>query len=339
MRTTYRKIAEEMGVSSATVSNVLNNRDGKVSVATRQRILDAVTRMGYLPVAAPQGQAQQVATRIISVVFDELDEVHDYVGTQAYLGLREGARQHGYDLLTILRESPEWAGEREEVRFMDRRSDGIVFVNPYRRKRVIEKLHENRIPIVCCYAHNLPEATLYAALNENRAMQLLVEHLYQLGHRKIGFLAGPSEQNAEVRSDAFIMACHDMKITVSSKTIFQGTDDRTWTPNLEAINQALKKSIQYHLTAMVCANDYLAISTKKMATELNIAVPSKIAITGFDDTPAATRNGITTIHHPFREIARSALHLLINQLHLLDTEQKPLLFEPSLVFRASTKCP
>lgn len=332
MRITFRQIAKETGVSSATVSNVLNNRGGKVSAATRQRILDAVERMDYLPVAAPQSQAQPMATRIIGVVFDDLDEVLDYVGAQAYLGLREGARYHGYDLLTILRENPEWAGERDEVRFMDRRSDGIIFVNPRQRQKVIEKLQQNHIPTVCCYGYNPP----YATLNEDRAMQLLINHLHQLGHRKIGFLTGPSEQYADIRTEAFINACRDMNIAVSAKNIFKGTDDHTWVPDRKAIAKALKKSRQYHLTAMVCSNDYLAISALKLTKELNINVPAQLSLTGFDDIPAAARNGLTTISHPFKAIARAALDMLVQQLQNKNDAPESLHFEPSLTPREST---
>lgn len=336
MRITFRQIAKETGVSSATVSNVLNNRGGKVSEATRRRILDAVTRMGYLPVAAPQSQAQPVATKIIGVVFDDLDEVLDYVGAQAYLGLREGARHHGYDLLTILREKPEWAGEREEVRFMDRRSDGIIFVNPYQRQTVLEKLHENHIPAVCCYAHTLPQNTSCAALDENHAMRLLVGHLHQLGHQKIGLVAGPGKQNAHIRNNAFVKACREMRIAVSPRHIFPGTNDHTWTPDLQAIAGALIKARKYQLTALICANDHLAINALKLLKEQKIAVPAGLSLTGFDDMPAAARNGITTIHHPFRNIARASLDLLVRQLQGKNQEPESLLFEPTLVLRKST---
>lgn len=336
MRITFRHIAKETGVSSATVSNVLNNRGGKVSATTRQRILEAVERLGYIPVAAPQNQSQPVATKIIGLVFDDLDEVLDYVGAQTYLGLREGARHHGYDLLTILREKPEWAGTREEIRFMDRRSDGIIFINPHQRYDVIEKLQQNNITVVCCYAHNLPPDTPYVALDESHAMQLVIDHLYELRHRQIGFLAGPAEQNANVRSRAFLHACQAKNLH-SIDNIFQVTNDQSWAPDREAVRQALTQAKERGLTTLVCANDQLAFCALQLAAELKIAVPRELSLTGFDDGPVAVQHGLTTIHHPFKDIARAAVDMLVQRLQAPDEISKAqLFFEPRLVTRTST---
>src|SRR5690349_20383217 len=117
-RTSIRQVAERAGVSRMTVSNVIHGRSSKVSPETCERVLQAIRELEYTPVAQPAMQSRHVETRIIGLIFDSI-EPEDYWGTMTFRGLRDAAKTHGYDLLTILRAPERWMLDREELNFLD----------------------------------------------------------------------------------------------------------------------------------------------------------------------------------------------------------------------------
>lgn len=312
MKATIRSVARLAGVSPMTVSRVLNENENdrsRVAPETRERILEAVRELNYLPLSRPTTHRHKNKTHVISLAFDQLDEVRDYVGSQIYLGLREGALHHGYDLLTLLRKGPEWAGKRDEVRFLDGRSDGVVLVNPYRRGKLLEKLLENDVPVACCYGHQLPKGVPNVLLDEEQAMSLIVEHLHEQGHHNIGFIAGPREQGASNRQRAFLHQLEAKGLDASPDRVFAGTDDTSWRANPASIAAALKAAGKMKLTALACANDFLAAAVLRQMQQTPGA--PQLALTGVDDVPVAERRGITTVHHPFAQIGRKAIDRLV----------------------------
>lgn len=319
-----------------TVSRVLNGQASKVAQTTRERILQAVHDLEYVPVAQPAAQHRASQTRVISLVFDQLDELRDYVGTEIHVGLRDGAREHGYDLLTILREAPDWAGERDEVRFLDRRSDGVIFVNPFRRYALMEKLIQHDVPLVSCFGLKSPPGVATIEIDNVHAIGAMVNHLHLLGHRAIGFLQGPEELGGLIRKAAFIkaLAAHDLEC--KPQQFFAGTPGDSWVPNESAIISAVRQAAQSGLTALVCANDSLAIVALDIASSLGISVPAQLAITGFDDLPVAERRGITTVRHPFAALGHLAINALVEVLNGGEAAAASRCIRTSLVIRQST---
>src|SRR5687768_13962103 len=129
MRASLRHVAERAQVSRVTASNVVRGRYEQMSEETRERVLEAMRELNYAPIAQPTMQSRHVETRIIGLVFDNI-EPEDYWGTLTFRGLRDAAQHHGYDLLTILRAPARWMPNPEELRFLDRRSDGFIFIVP-----------------------------------------------------------------------------------------------------------------------------------------------------------------------------------------------------------------
>lgn len=336
MKATIRSVAEHAGVSPMTVSRVLSgNNQGRVAPETRERILASVRELNYLPLSQPATHRRKNKTHVISLLFDQLDEVRDYVGSQIYIGLREGAREHGYDLLTLLREGPDWAGKRDEVRFLDGRSDGVIFINPYRRGKLIEKLAGHQVPLACCYGHRLPGGIPNVLLDEEQAMRLLVDHLSARGHRHIGFVAGPSRQGASNRKLAFLKALREKGLQATPDRIFIGTDAESWRSDPVAIGHALAGASRMKLTALACANDFLAAAVLRQMQQRHPSAP--LAVTGVDDVPVAERRGITTVHHPFTEIGRMTINALVQLLKGGVPAAAPHLCPATLVVRESTQ--
>lgn len=144
-RVSIRQVTERAGVSRMTVSNVMHGRSGKVSLATIERVLAVVRELEYAPVPQPTTQGRAVETRIIGLVFDTI-AIDDVWGLPTYRGMCEGAQAHSYDLLTMLRAPADWMLDSHELHFLDRRSDGLVFLVPKERTRALETLVQHRIP-------------------------------------------------------------------------------------------------------------------------------------------------------------------------------------------------
>lgn len=336
-RTTIREVASFADVSPMTVSRVLSGQADKVTPLTRERILLAAQELNYIPVAQPSVQGRKTQTNIIGIIFDQMDEVRDHVGVETYLGLRAGARKHNYDLLTLLRAGPEWANAREEVLFLDRRCDGFIFVNPFRRRNLLEKLTEQKIPVVCCYSSDPSLNVAQVAMDEERAMWLLAAHLYKLGHRHIGFVNGPKELGSDIRKQAFLKAMQNMNLLVSDQHIFPGTDDESWRANLSSLSVALDTARKNSLTALVCANDSLGVALVKLARDKGIKVPQELAVTGVDNAPFAELIQLTTVTNPFVEIGQGAVDALVGLLQGRGVADVSRLYPPALVVRESTQ--
>ena len=168
-----------------TVSRVLSDRNGSsVAEETRQRVLQAARELEYVPIAQPAMQSRHIETRIIGLVFDGTD-FEGLWGLPTFLGLREAALQHGYDLLTILRRPPEWALDKAELHFLDRRTDGLIFILPRERNKVFKTLRRENIPVVSCFIDDVPRGVPSITIDNQGAMQLAVKHLTGKGHRRI----------------------------------------------------------------------------------------------------------------------------------------------------------
>lgn len=167
-----------------TVSRVLSDRSHTVAEETRQRVMQVVRELEYVPVGQPATQSRHVETRILGLIFDGTP-FEGLWGLPTFLGLREAAMAHNYDLLTLLRVRPDWMLDQEELQFLDRRNDGFVFIAPEGRYSTIETLVRHQLPVVACYIADVPEGVPTIVLDNAGAMRMAVEHLVGQGHQRI----------------------------------------------------------------------------------------------------------------------------------------------------------
>ena len=133
MRSTIRQVAEQAGVSAVTVFNVLRGLESRASPETRQRVLEAARHLNYLPVRPPTVQNRRTNTGNIHLVFERANVTPRDIDLRTSDGLVEGARRHGYDFRTVLRQGDAWATEHAELQYLNHSSDGFIFAVPARR--------------------------------------------------------------------------------------------------------------------------------------------------------------------------------------------------------------
>jgi len=341
MRSSIRQVAERAGVSAMTVSNVLRSRTEKMSEATRQRVLQAIHDLDYVPVRTA-AQNRHVMTHAIGVVF--LWEIEGVVSYPTFFGMCHRARRLDYDLTVFLRSESDWVKPGTEASFLDRRCDGFIFVGDNRRE-VSEVLIRHRVPVVECFSVCPPPGAARVLSDNACGMRRAVRHLAERGHRHIAHLAGPADNTEAVeRRVGFQGAMRESGLPGHADCIVQADtwgdrwgfskeDDGLLTrPFVEAV---LKEDV----TAVVCANDLFALALWRMAEERGLRVPEDLSITGMDDITQGALRGLTSVAQSFEQIGHAAVDAVIALLGGADAADVSRVLPVELVERASVAAP
>jgi DNA-binding LacI/PurR family transcriptional regulator len=329
-RPTIRQVAERAGVSRMTVSRVLNNQSERFSEETRRRVLQTVREFEYVPVAQPTTQRRQIATRILSLFFDGAP-MQSLWGLPTFWGLSEAARELGYDLLTVLRERPDWMMDQEELQFMDRRSDGLIFIAPVERGDVFKALVRHKLPVVTCYTADVPDGVPSVVLDNAGAMKLTTQHLIDHGHKRILHITPPPlRSDFRERRLGYEQAMRQAGLKPSCLEATTSTDD------IPKLMQTLKRG---SFTAIVCATDALAVAAWDIADKNGLSVPADLSVTGMDDLAAPAQRGLTTVHFSCEEVGRRAIHAAVRLIQGEEYSQCSSVVPVELVERSSVAPP
>jgi len=305
MRATIRQIASEAGVSNVTVSNVLRGLDSRASQETRERVLRAAEKLNYIPVKPPTTQNYHIETRVVTLVPEHHDVRHYDLDLFTYQGIIEGARHHGYSVLTMVQHEEDRIDGREALRFLDRSSDGFIFTVSLRDQwnRVLDVVAQNQVPSVVCYNREVPEGVAWVDVDNSAAMHQAVAHLVANGHTRIAFVAGPPDNfDASERYREWLVAMHEHNLAVSEDFIVQGAYEG-YVTNAEALASVTHLSV----TAAVCFNDTLALALWDVVEAQGLCVPYDLSIIGMDNRPEAEARGLSSLAHSFIDIGRLAM--------------------------------
>ncbi len=304
MRSTLGRIAEQAGVSKVTVSNVLRGVENRASAQTRDRVLEAARSLNYLPVNPPSAQNRHIETHIVTLVPEYRDVTHFDLDLFTYEGIVEGARHHGYDVLTMVRNDREQNLRREKLRYLDRRSDGFIFISAVGQwTRAFDIVSQYKVPTVVCYRRDTPEGVAWVDVDNDEVMRQAVEHVVQNGHRRIAYLSGPPNNfDAKQRLHAWKLVMSQQNLEVRDEWVVQGAEEN-YVRNLQAIASVSRLGV----SAVICFNDTLALELWDEMEAQGLSVPQDLSIIGVDNRPEAVARGLTSVDHSFREIGRLAM--------------------------------
>jgi LacI family transcriptional regulator len=329
-RVTIRDVAAHAGVSVATVSKVINGRYG-VSAATFARVQAVIKDMGYEASLVAQSLRNH-RTNVIGILVADLEPF----STELLKGAAHAIRGTGFELVVYSaggRTSDHVGWER---RYLSRLSgtliDGAVLVTP----TVIDVRYG--APIVAVDPHTGPSDLPTVDSDNLRGARLAVEHLLELGHRRIAMLTGRADlQSAQLREQGYRQALTAAGVPVDEYVIQIGAYD----PAISADAARRLLTAPDRPTAVFAANDLSAIATVDVAGELGLRVPEDLSVVGFDNIPdsALSTPSLTTVNQPIHEMGRRAINLLIHLIRgeLVDTTHITL--ATSLVVRQSTRPP
>ncbi len=329
--TTIKVIAQEAGVSKATVSLALNDKPG-VAPHIRQRILEIAKRLNYQPNASARGLALQ-KTQTLGVI---VPDISGPFYAELVRGVGEESRAHDYYLTlctTIGRPS------RERMYFQllgEQRVDGIIVVSPRNDEALICQIHAEGFPLVVVDRDIQASDKIVEVIVDNFHGALAgVEHLIGLGHRRIGFINGPPEiQATQDRLRGYQLALREHRITPEDRWICVG--DFRKEGGYRCMQELL--SIKPPLEAIFAANDLMAIGAIKAIREAGKRVPDDIAIVGFDDIPLAAHfdPSLTTVRQPVARMGAVACRLLLQEINGEEILECKAILQTELIVRASS---
>ena len=282
--TTLFDVARRAGVSKSTVSNVIRG-DGRVAETTRERVERAIEEIQYRPNVIARSLKARSSMAIGIVVPDLTNPFH----AELAAGSERAANASGYAaLITHTEASPQT--EQDAARaFIERRVDCVVVAGVSVGSSLPALLLDREIPVVVASFGEADDPRLGVIDNDDlTAMELVVAHLFELGHRRMAFV-GPLllEQSGERRRLGFAQALHR-----------RGLQD---------------VGIGGKPTAISAHNDMQAIAVIDRLEREGQKVPRDVSVTGYDDIPLASHNRIqlTTVHADAAEMGRRAVELAL----------------------------
>jgi DNA-binding LacI/PurR family transcriptional regulator len=328
---TIEQVALEAGVSTQTVSRVINGRPD-VSATTRQTVQQVISRLGYQPSAIARSLASR-RTRTLGLITADFS---DYFFTQVIAGAEVEARKHGYFFMLSSTER-NLQDEPEYLRLLaERHVEGILFTRPSTEQdnRHLVKLLRDGIPIVTTAYRLVGEALMVVDVDNVDGAEQAVNHLLQLGHRAIAMITGPETwKSANDRARGYFLALEGAGIAVDYSLVTNG--DWSYQSGYAAMQSLLARRVQF--SAVFAHNDQMAIGSIRALREVGLRVPQDVSVVGYDDIPVALYFDppLTTIRQPMREVGAVATRLLIEAVDEPDMIKGEVLLKTELVRRDS----
>jgi LacI family transcriptional regulator len=323
-----KQLATHLGLNPATVSVVLNDVPGRsIPQVTRDRIKAAAKEMNYQPSLLARSLRNR-RTLTIGILVPELGDGYH---TEVMSGIGDELVNAGYFYFTAHHRHQKRLVEKYTQMFMGRGAQGIIAIDT-----LLE--HHIPIPVVAVAGHKHIEGVTNIVLDHEHAAELVLNHLYSLGHRNLAFMHGqPFSSDSDERWKCLMKVAERLGLAVKPELIVNLDRDIS-SPELGyPVIQKLLASKQ-PFTALVAFNDISAIGSIRALEDAQMRVPGDVSVVGFDDIKAAayTLPRLTTIKQPLSELGRIATQNLLNRIHGTDNASDEIRVEPQLVIREST---
>lgn len=327
-----RDIARATGLSQSTVSRVLNRRPTVVPIAetTRERVIATAKELGYRPNPLARG-LRGASTMLLGVI---VRDITDPFFTGAVEAVSVEASRRGYNV--VLGHAHARADEAIALWGVleARHCDAILLLGDMRdQPRLIEDLAGARVPVVALWQGSRPADVASVSVDNRAGIHAVLDHLTELGHRRIAFVGGRQLGDVKEREEAFVEYVARLPEPPRDGYLQHGPNEPAG--GVTALHRLLE--LPEPPTAVVASTDVLAIGALHAASERGLRVPGRLSITGFDDIPLAAFSvpSLTTVRMPVRGMVERAVQMVLDEPEL-GVEQPPPVLQPSLVVRAST---
>lgn len=335
MPVTLKDIAHHVGLSVTTVSRALGGFDD-VAEETRQVIEEAADELGYVPNVMARRLKKQKTETIGFIIPTVGPRFSDPFFSDFLAGIGTEAAEHDYDLL-ISTHAPHSAKEHRAYEKAARGGwvDGLIVVRTREQDERIALLQESDFPFVAYGRTRTDHDYLYVDEDSEAGMRQVVQHLIDLGHRRIGLIAPPSDLLfGHYRRQAYRQTMRENGLPTAVSWLVEG--DLTQRDGRRAAADLIGQNPD--LTAVIGGNDLMAIGAMQELRQRGYTIGRDISVAGFDDIPLAahTTPPLTTVRQPIYAIGRRTCAMLIRQLNGETLDQKHVLLMPTLVIRDST---
>jgi LacI family transcriptional regulator len=333
-RITIKDVATRSGVHASTVSRVLNPETrGMVSEALAQKVLAIAEGLGYRRNPLASG----LRTRRSYMVGVLIPDLSNPVFPPIVRGIERTLSANGFIAILADCANNEQTEQAMVENLQSRQIDGLILATAHRKDPVIEACLASGMPLVLVN-RSVARADVSAVVNDDElGIRLALEHLTGLGHTRIGYVGGPqSTSTGYDRYRAFLKVARRIGIAVTPEIIV----------NAEAFSEPAGKQAFLRilesgkeLSAVVAANDLLALGGYDALAARGQRCPDDLSITGFNDMPFIDRcqPPLTTVHIPHDGLGVQAALLLLERIADPDARARRVRLKPSLALRGSTR--
>jgi len=332
---TLKDLAAKLDLSITTVSRALAGYSD-VAEATRQRVLQAAEEMGYVPDVTARRLQKGRTDTLGFVIPTHGPRFSDPYFSELLAGIGNEAARQNFDLLVSTR-PPDTAEEERAYRRMaeGRLVDGLLVVRTRVEDWRIAYLSRIGFPFVSFGRSDQAVDFPYVDEDGQRGLELVAQHLIDLGHRRLALIAVPRGlMFGLARQAGFKATLEQNGLPLPPEHVVTG--DLTQRGGFRAMNQLLDLSPPP--TAVVACNDLMALGAISAAQKRGLIVGRDVAVTGFDDIPLAEHShpSLTTLRQPIYDIGIRICRMLIRIVQGEELTERHVLLQPELVVRESS---
>ena len=330
---TLKEIAQEAGVSTTTVSNVLNGNSSRVSANTAERIQAIMKRSGYVPNQAARSLAQR-ESHVVAIIVQASpgENIFRNPYTAEYVGaLTLELQQNGY--YPLIRFSDNYKEIDADLRGWN--VAGVIFSGAYNRHlNTLKSLTDIPNVFTDCYMR-IPGAN-HVGMDDDAGGQIAGEYLLRMGHRQMGFL-GNNVDESDVdrhRLDGFRTGLAEGGVELREEFILHRREE-LFPP--DSLRQLMARPDRP--TAFFCTSDQAAVQLIQALSQLGLRVPDDVSVVGFDDLPLATmvRPALTTLSQDISQKAHLVVEMLLRHIRQRGLAPERTLLGTCLVERQSVR--
>jgi LacI family transcriptional regulator len=331
MKVTIKDIANVAGVSTATVSRVLNDKD-YVSNETKEKVLKVIDDLEYKPDSIARSMITK-KTNTIGLLIPDLTNPF-YAETSKYIV--NIARKHGFSTI-ICNTEDKVNQEKEYINILSqKRVDGIILGSVRTKEKWLANLENEGLPYITYHRRLQTDDSNFVVSDDEKGIFNAIKHLVELGHKSIGYISGPSYFSTSVeRLKGFLKARSHFDLNNDPRLIKDGgySEKQAWEATKKLLNSPSTPS------AILAANDIMALAALDCCLEFDFSVPEDISIMGYDNIPLSShaRIQLTTVSVKPKIMAEKTTELFINKIIEKETEI-PIqhVLEPELIVRNTT---
>jgi LacI family transcriptional regulator len=328
-----RTVAALAKVSIATVSRTINGSPA-VSDRLMKRVWQAIEQLNYFPNTHARSLVSG-RSRILGII---VENITNPFFPELIQNFEEIAVAHGYEILVSSSNSDPAILTNCVRRMLERKVEGVAVMTFGEEEPVLDQLTHRDIPMVLAEFKLDDPKTSTILLDYTTGVRAAVSHLMGLGHRRIGFLAGPHKLHSAItRENDFRTAMREASLEVDPAWVIEC--DHTLRGGVAGFERL--RALSSRPTAVLCSNDMTAIGVLRAAYMGGLHVPQDLSVIGLDDIDFAefTLPPLTTIRLSRADLARAAFDALQAQTDGNVKIQREFLVSTSLVVRGSTGAP
>jgi LacI family transcriptional regulator len=331
---TIRDVAERAGVSTMTVSRVINN-SGYISQDARERVEAAIAELGYVPNTLARSLRFKQTKTLALVITD----ITNPFFTTIARGVEDAASKQGFSVFFCNTDESETEQAEHLTALVQKRVDGVLLVPARSSAEPVAFLRDQKVPVVIL-DRRVPECSVDSVrCDSEEGAYRLASLLVQLGHRHIAVLSGPEGvSTAHDRVAGCQRAMIDAGLDLSLLKVHRDeyTQEGGWRMAQEALGSVPRP------TAIFAANNFIAFGAYRAVCDAGLRVPDDIAIAAFDDLPASMMLDpfFTVVAQPAYEMGQTATQLLLARLSGEDaTECREIVLPFEVIVRRSSGPP